>query len=71
MTKLINCNTTVPTKKSPVFSMTADGPTGIQVKIYQDEHELVCDNKLLGNFNLVGITKVLVSLDCCSESSTF
>ncbi|KAF9529728.1 heat shock protein 70 family [Crepidotus variabilis] len=55
MTKLINRNTTIPTKKSQVFSTAADGQTAIEVKIYQGERELVRDNKMLGNFNLVGI----------------
>ncbi|KAK0454539.1 heat shock protein 70 family [Armillaria borealis] len=55
MTKLINRNTTIPAKKSQVFSTAADGQTAIEVKIYQGERELVRDNKLLGNFNLVGI----------------
>jgi hypothetical protein len=55
MTKLINRNTIIPTKKSQVFSTAADGQTAIEVKIFQGERELVRDNKLLGNFNLVGI----------------
>ncbi|KAG6813292.1 hypothetical protein H0H92_012447 [Tricholoma furcatifolium] len=55
MTKLITRNTTIPTKKSQTFSTAADGQTAIEVKIYQGERELVRDNKLLGNFNLVGI----------------
>ena len=55
MTKLINRNTTIPTKKSQTFSTAADGQTAIEVKVYQGERELVRDNKLLGNFNLVGI----------------
>jgi len=55
MTKLIARNTTIPTKKSQTFSTAADGQTAIEVKIYQGERELVRDNKLLGNFNLVGI----------------
>lgn len=55
MTKLISRNTTIPTKKSQIFSTAADGQTAIEVKIYQGERELVRDNKLLGNFNLVGI----------------
>ena len=55
MTKLISRNTTIPTKKSQVFSTAADGQTAIEVKIFQGERELVRDNKLLGNFNLVGI----------------
>ena len=52
MTKLIS---TIPTKKSQVFLTAADGQTAIEVKIFQGERELVRDNKLLGNFNLVGI----------------
>ncbi|ESK97381.1 heat shock protein [Moniliophthora roreri MCA 2997] len=55
MTKLINRNTTIPAKKSQVFSTAADGQNAIEVKIYQGERELVRDNKLLGQFNLVGI----------------
>ncbi|KAG8873430.1 70-kilodalton heat shock protein [Tulasnella sp. 331] len=55
MTKLIPRNTTIPTKKSQTFSTAADGQTAIEVKIFQGERELVRDNKLLGNFNLVGI----------------
>jgi molecular chaperone DnaK (HSP70) len=55
MTKLIARNTTIPSKKSQTFSTAADGQTAIEVKIYQGERELVRDNKLLGNFNLVGI----------------
>ncbi|KAH8115375.1 heat shock protein [Phellopilus nigrolimitatus] len=55
MTKLISRNTTIPTKKSQTFSTAADGQSAIEVKIYQGERELVRDNKMLGNFNLVGI----------------
>ena len=55
MSKLIHRNTTIPSKKSQVFSTAADGQTAIDVKIFQGERELVADNKLLGNFNLVGI----------------
>ncbi|KAL1411438.1 Hsp70 ATPase ssc1 [Vanrija albida] len=53
-TRLINRNTTIPTKKSQTFSTAADGQTAIEVKIYQGERELVRDNKLLGNFQLSG-----------------
>ncbi|KAI6002593.1 heat shock protein 70 family [Pisolithus orientalis] len=59
MTKLINCNTTISMKKSQVFSTTADSQTTIEVKIFQGEHERVQDNKLPGNFNLVGIPPAL------------
>jgi len=55
MTELISCNITIWTTKSWVFSTVADGQPAIAVKIFQHEHELVRDNKLLGNFNLVGI----------------
>ena len=54
-TRLINRNTTIPTKKSQVFSTAADGQTQVQISVYQGERELVRDNKLLGTFNLTGI----------------
>lgn len=54
-TRLINRNTTIPTKKSQIFSTAADGQTQVQISVYQGERELVKDNKLLGTFNLVGI----------------
>jgi molecular chaperone DnaK len=53
--RLINRNTTIPTKKSQVFSTAADGQTAIQVKVYQGERELTRDNKLLGDFQLTGL----------------
>ena len=54
-TRLIHRNTTIPTKKSQVFSTAADGQTQVEIKVYQGERPLVRDNKLLGNFHLVGI----------------
>ncbi|KAG2173405.1 hypothetical protein INT44_008757 [Umbelopsis vinacea] len=54
-TRLINRNTTIPTKKSQVFSTAADGQNAVDIKVYQGERELVRDNKLLGNFQLVGL----------------
>lgn len=55
MTKLINRNTTIPTKKSQVFSTAADGQTQVEIKVHQGEREMAGDNKLLGQFSLVGI----------------
>ncbi|KAJ9119835.1 Hsp70 ATPase ssc1 [Naganishia onofrii] len=57
-TRLINRNTTIPTKKSQIFSTAADGQTAIQVKVFQGERELVRDNKLLGDFSLTGLPPV-------------
>merc|ERR1712038_2062942 len=54
-TKLINRNTTIPTKKSQVFSTAADGQTQTEIKVHQGEREMAADNKLLGQFSLVGI----------------
>ncbi|KXN87460.1 Heat shock 70 kDa protein [Leucoagaricus sp. SymC.cos] len=67
MTKLINRNTTIPTKKSQTFSTAADGQTAIEVKIYQGERELVRDNKLLGNFNL-DIEKMVADAEQYAEA---
>ncbi|KAH8920593.1 heat shock protein 70 [Atractiella rhizophila] len=54
-TRLITRNTTIPTKKSQVFSTAADGQTAVEIKVFQGERELVRDNKLLGNFQLNGL----------------
>merc|ERR1712007_146327 len=54
-TKLINRNTTWATKKSQVFSTAADGQTQVEIKVHQGEREMAADNKLLGQFQLVGI----------------
>merc|ERR1719419_866054 len=54
-TKLISRNTTIPTKKSQVFSTAADGQTQVELKVHQGEREMAADNKLLGQFQLVGI----------------
>jgi len=54
-TKLIERNTTIPVKKSQVFSTAADSQPAVGVRIFQGEREMAADNKLLGNFELVGI----------------
>lgn len=54
-TRLINRNTTIPTKKSQIFSTAATGQTSVEIRVFQGERELVRDNKLIGNFTLTGI----------------
>jgi molecular chaperone DnaK len=54
-TKLIERNTTIPVKKAQVFSTAADNQPAVGIKIFQGEREMAADNKLLGNFELVGI----------------
>ncbi|KAG9134039.1 hypothetical protein Leryth_004743 [Lithospermum erythrorhizon] len=54
-TRLINRNTTIPTKKSQVFSTAADNQTQVGIKVLQGEREMASDNKSLGEFELVGI----------------
>jgi molecular chaperone DnaK len=54
-TRLIPRNTTIPTKKSQVFSTAADAQTQVQIKVYQGEREMAASNKLLGTFDLVGL----------------
>ncbi|KAI5078579.1 hypothetical protein GOP47_0006250 [Adiantum capillus-veneris] len=54
-TRLISRNTTIPTKKSQVFSTAADSQTQVGIKVLQGEREMASDNKLLGQFELVGI----------------
>ncbi len=54
-TKLIDRNTTIPTKKSQVFSTAADGQTSVEVHVLQGEREMAQDNKTLGRFQLTGI----------------
>ena len=54
-TKLIDKNTTIPTKKSQVFSTAEDSQPAVSIRVLQGEREMASDNKLLGNFELVGI----------------
>jgi molecular chaperone DnaK len=54
-TKLIEKNTTIPTKKGQVFSTASDNQTAVTIRVFQGEREMAADNKLLGQFDLVGI----------------
>ncbi len=54
-TKLIERNTTIPTKKSQIFSTAADGQTSVEIHVLQGEREMAADNKTLGRFHLDGI----------------
>lgn len=54
-TRLIERNTTIPTKKSQTFSTAAEGQTSVTIRVFQGEREMAADNKILGSFDLTGI----------------
>ena len=54
-TKLIEKNTTIPTRKSQIFSTAQDNQTAVTIRVFQGEREMAADNKLLGQFDLIGI----------------
>jgi molecular chaperone DnaK len=54
-TRLIDRNTTIPTKKSQVFSTAEDGQTAVTIRVFQGEREMAADNKMLGQFDLIGL----------------
>src|ERR1700734_1638412 len=54
-TRIIDRNTTIPTKKSQVFSTAEDGQTAVTIRVFQGEREMAADNKILGQFDLIGL----------------
>merc|ERR1739841_249367 len=55
MTKMIDRNTTIPTKKTQVYSTAEDNQQAVTIRVFQGEREMASDNKMLGQFDLVGI----------------
>merc|ERR1711981_1259435 len=75
-TRLITRNTTIPTKKSQVFSTAADNQTQVGIKVCQGEREMAADNKLLGQFDLVslppaprGVPQIEVAFDIAANGT--
>ncbi|MBT5308433.1 MAG: molecular chaperone DnaK [Rhodospirillaceae bacterium] len=62
-TRLIDRNTTIPTRKSQVFSTAEDSQTAVTIRVFQGEREMASDNKILGQFDLVGIPQIEVTFD--------
>jgi molecular chaperone DnaK len=62
-TRLIERNTTIPTKKSQVFSTAEDNQGAVTIRVSQGEREMAADNKLLGQFDLVGVPQIEVTFD--------
>jgi molecular chaperone DnaK len=58
-TRMIDRNTTIPTKKTQTYSTAEDNQNAVTIKVYQGEREMAADNKLLGNFDLIGIPPAL------------
>ena len=66
-TRLINRNTTIPTRKSQIFSTAADNQTQVTVKVLQGEREMAADNQKLGEFELVPTHARFCLFSCCSS----
>ncbi len=61
MTKMIDRNTTIPTRKTEIYSTAADNQTSVEINVLQGEREMAQDNKTLGKFQLTGIPLPVVA----------